>query len=191
MSSQKSNISEKQQLLLQIEELKKKIALTQDKINVINKQEEIEIPVLEYIPMSECDNTIFDTEEDFNENLSKITSTSRNTTSKNENVKGFKRLMKKLNQRKQFNNIKELIVSNDTVVSVFDEKENEIEISGFKTSKIKSEPSSKSNKDKSPSFKPKVSNNKLSKKQQENVSELFDGLKVFSKIQNSDSNKKS
>ena len=187
MSSQKSNISEKQQLLLQIEELKKKIALTQDKINVLDKQEEIEIPVLELVVESDSIK-IFDTEEDFNENVSKITSMSRKTTSRNENVKGFKRLMKRLNQRKQFNSIKESILSNDTAVSVFDEKENEIEISGFKTSKVKSEPLSKS-KDKKSSSKSK--NNKLSEKQKKNVSELFDGLKIFSKIQKSDSNKKS
>ena len=187
MSSHNSIISEKQKLLLQIEELKKKIALTQDKINIINKKE-TEIPVLECI-VSKSENTIFDTDEYFDENISKITSSSRNTTSKNENVKGFKRLMKKLNERKQFNNIKELIVSQDTVVSVFDENEKEIEICGFKTSKIKSEPLSKSTDKKSLSK--SINFNKLSEKQQKNVSELFNGLKRFSKIQNSDSNKKS
>ena len=134
MSSQNSIMSEKQKLLLEIEELKKKIALTQDKINVINKQE-IDSPVLEYIPMSKFNNTIFDTEEDFDENISKITSMSRKTTIRNENVKGFKRLMKRLIQRKQFNT-KESILSNNTVVSVFEKKE--IELSGFKTSKVKS-----------------------------------------------------
>jgi len=182
MSSQKSNISEKQQLLLQIEELKKKIALTQAKINVINKQEEIEIPVLELVESSPI--KIFDTEEDFDENISKITSMSRKTTSRNENVKGFKRVMKRLNQRKQFNSIKESILSNNTVVSVFDEKENEIEISGFKTSKVKSEPLSKSDDKKSSSKSKSDKKKKEDKKEKDekSISNLkIDELKEMAK----------
>ena len=183
MSSQKSNVSEKQKLLLQVEELKKKIALVQEKINVINKQEEIEIPVLELVVES-SPIKIFDTEEDFDENISKITSMSRKTTSRNENVKGFKRVMKRLNQRKQFNSIKESILSNNTVVSVFDEKENEIEISGFKTSKVKSELLSKSNDKKSSSKSKSDKKKKEDKKEKDekSISNLkIDELKEMAK----------
>ena len=182
MSSQNLIVSEKQKLILRIKELKKKIALTQEKINDISKQEN-EIPVSELESVEpKCD--IFDTEEDFDENFSKITSKSRITTSNNESVKGFKRLMKRLNKRKEFNNIKELIVSNDVVVSVFDEKENQIETSGFKTSKIKTEPLSKINKEKDSKKEEKDSKKeeKDSKKEEKSILNLkIDELKEIAK----------
>jgi len=137
MSSQlKANMTEKQILELQIAELTKKLEL----LKKINAEEEEKLKQSKSSVISKKPE-IFDTEEDFDDRISKITSDSRTILNKNDKVKVVKKMIKKLNDRKNFNCCISMIGSNNNEIIEIDSKPKEPK--SLKTESKKSDSKSK------------------------------------------------
>jgi hypothetical protein len=166
MSSQlKANMTEKQILELQIAELTKKLEL----LKKINAEEEEKLKQSKSSVISKKPE-IFDTEEDFDDRISKITSDSRTILNKNDKVKVVKKMIKKLNDRKNFNCCISMIGSNNNEIIEIDSKPKEPK--SLKTESKKSDSKSKPKEPKSLKTESKKSDSKSKPKEPKDNSQM-------------------
>ena len=185
MSSQlKANMTEKQILELQITELTKKLEL----LKKINAEEEEKLKQSKLSVDVSKKPEIFDTEEDFDDRISKITSDSRIILNKNDKVKVFKKIIKKLSDRKNFNCCISMIGSNNNEIIEIDSKPKEP-----KSLKTESESESKKSDSKSKSKEPKSLKTESESKKSDSKSKPKEpkSLKTESESKKSDSKSKS